>query len=76
MSGLQLILSILGFFVILVGPIGWCILGVGNSCYNLLGVLNFFTCGGCEIWNIVKLIMVIQNTLPDGNGVLLKPLNI
>jgi len=36
--------------------------------YTTLGILKLITGGGCLIWWVYDLIMIIQNKLPDANG--------
>lgn len=36
--------------------------------YTTLGILKLITAGGCGIWWLYDLIMIIQNKLPDANG--------
>ena len=36
--------------------------------YTGLGILKLITCGGCGIWILIDLIMIIMNKLPDANG--------
>jgi TM2 domain-containing membrane protein YozV len=36
--------------------------------YTTLGIVKLLTLGGCGIWWLYDLIMIIQNKLPDANG--------
>ena len=36
--------------------------------YTGLGVAKLLTCGGCGIWAIIDLIMIITDKLPDAQG--------
>jgi TM2 domain-containing membrane protein YozV len=36
--------------------------------YTGLGVAKLLTCGGCGIWSIIDMIMIIMNSLPDAEG--------
>ncbi|MGQ9683862.1 MAG: TM2 domain-containing protein [Anaerolineae bacterium] len=36
--------------------------------YTALGILKLVTLGGCGIWWLIDLIMIIQNKLPDAQG--------
>ena len=36
--------------------------------YTTLGIVKLITLGGCGIWWLYDLIMIIQNKLPDANG--------
>lgn len=36
--------------------------------YNGLGVAKLLTCGGCGIWSIIDLIMIVLRKLPDAQG--------
>ena len=36
--------------------------------YTTLGILKLITGGGCLIWWVYDLIMIIQNKLPDADG--------
>ncbi|MGA2033615.1 MAG: TM2 domain-containing protein [Thermoguttaceae bacterium] len=36
--------------------------------YMGLGVLKLITCGGCGIWWIIDLILIVTEKLPDANG--------
>jgi TM2 domain-containing membrane protein YozV len=36
--------------------------------YTGLGVAKLLTCGGCGIWQIIDIIMVAMEKLPDANG--------
>ncbi len=36
--------------------------------YIGLGIAKLITGGGCGIWSLVDLIMIIMNKLPDANG--------
>lgn len=36
--------------------------------YTSLGVLKLLTCGGCGVWALIDLILIICNTLPDADG--------
>ena len=36
--------------------------------YTGLGIVKLVTLGGCGIWWLIDLIMIIQNKLPDAKG--------
>jgi TM2 domain-containing membrane protein YozV len=36
--------------------------------YMGLGVAKLLTCGGCGVWQIIDLIMIAMDKLPDANG--------
>ena len=36
--------------------------------YTALGIVKLVTLGGCGIWWLIDLIMIIQNKLPDAQG--------
>jgi len=36
--------------------------------YIGLGVLKLITCGGCGIWWLVDLILIVMDKLPDAQG--------
>jgi TM2 domain-containing membrane protein YozV len=40
--------------------------------YTTLGIVKLITLGGCGIWWLYDLIMILQNKLPDANGQPLK----
>ncbi len=36
--------------------------------YMGLGVAKLLTCGGCGVWWIIDIIMIVMEKLPDANG--------
>jgi len=36
--------------------------------YTVLGVVKLLTLGGCGIWALIDLIMIIMNNMPDAQG--------
>lgn len=36
--------------------------------YTTLGVIKLLTLGGCGIWSLIDLIMIIMNNIPDAQG--------
>jgi TM2 domain-containing membrane protein YozV len=36
--------------------------------YMGLGVAKLLTCGGCGIWSLIDLIMIIMDKIPDAEG--------
>jgi len=36
--------------------------------YTGLGVAKLLTCGGCGIWSVVDLILLVMDKLPDAQG--------
>ena len=36
--------------------------------YMGLGVAKLLTCGGCGVWQIIDVIMIAMDKLPDANG--------
>lgn len=36
--------------------------------YTQIGILQILTCGGCGIWAIIDLVMILTRGLPDNNG--------
>jgi hypothetical protein len=58
---------LLSFFLGYLG-IDWFILAKGSGLYIGLGVLKFFTGGGCGIWWLVDWIRILCGAFPDGLG--------
>jgi hypothetical protein len=58
---------LISFFVGILG-IDWFFLSDGTALYIGLGILKFFTIGGCGAWSIVDWIRVLADAFPDGNG--------
>lgn len=48
--------------------VGW--LGIDRFYlgYTTLGILKLVTLGGCGIWAIIDLILIVMNNLPDAQG--------
>ncbi|HYO49206.1 MAG TPA: TM2 domain-containing protein [Chloroflexia bacterium] len=36
--------------------------------YTGLGVVKLLTCGGCGIWALIDLILIVMDKLPDAQG--------
>ena len=36
--------------------------------YMGLGVAKLLTCGGCGVWQIIDVIMIAMDKIPDANG--------
>ncbi len=36
--------------------------------YTGLGVVKLLTCGGCGIWSIIDLILIVMDKMPDAQG--------
>jgi TM2 domain-containing membrane protein YozV len=40
--------------------------------YTGLGILKLLTLGGCGLWQLIDLILIVMGKLPDANGMPLK----
>jgi TM2 domain-containing membrane protein YozV len=48
--------------------LGWCGADRFYLGYTGLGVAKLLTFGGCGIWSLIDLIMIIMNKIPDADG--------